>query len=47
MRKSEKKTSLQSPIRFVGSSPPTPGEVAAGDDRWERRGFLGRLVRCR
>ena len=25
--------------------PPTPGEAASAAIRWERRGFLGRLVR--
>ena len=27
------------------SVPPTAGELAAASVRWERRGFLGRLVR--
>ena len=25
--------------------PPTPGELAVASAQWERRGFLGRLVR--
>jgi hypothetical protein len=29
----------------VTSVPPTPGERAAAEARWERRGILGRLVR--
>jgi hypothetical protein len=32
-------------VTFVGTSPPTPAELATASARWERRGLLRRLVR--
>jgi hypothetical protein len=31
--------------KHITSVPPTPGERAAAEAHWERRGILGRLVR--
>ncbi len=37
--------SPRNPGRIRTSVPPTTAEAAAAADTWERRGFLGRLVR--
>jgi len=45
MRNTMKKTQPQPRLPFVSASPPTPGELAASAENWERRGPLRRLVR--
>jgi hypothetical protein len=47
MRTISKRTHPQPWLLFVSLSPPTPAEVAAAAERWERRGLLSRLVRRR
>jgi hypothetical protein len=33
------------PLTGVSAVPPTAAELAAGDERWERRGPFARLIR--
>ena len=42
-----KPTHPQAGPALASATPPTPGEVAAGAVKWERRGLLSRLVRLR
>ena len=45
MRAKSTKTHPEPRMPFASTVPPTPAELEAASDRWERRGPLGLLVR--